>query len=240
MHPGINSLNELRLLQLADSALAIGSASHSFGLEALFMYEHLTIEQLETFLRDYLVEAGRIESAFCRAAHRIGVAAAPMDQFPQRETWRSLNLSLNARKPARETRAGSAALGRRLLKLAMELHECRLFGDALSTVRQEGFEVHHCTAFGLVCGVLGLEEESSVQAYLHQSLVGLISASQRLAPLGQTEASKILWRLKLFIIETAGASLNDALECDNADCFTPMLELASMVHPHMETRLFIS
>jgi urease accessory protein len=239
MNQGINSLNELRLLQLADSALAIGSASHSFGLEALFMYDHLTVEQLETYLRDYLVEAGRLESAFCRAAHRIGVAAAPIDQFPS-AAWRSLNLSLSARKPAREMRAGSAALGRRLLKLAIELHECLLFGDALSTVRQEGFEVHHCTAFGLVCGVLGLDEQSSVRAYLHQSLAGLISASQRLAPLGQTEASKILWRLKPFIVESSGASLNDALEGDDADCFTPMLELAAMVHPHLETRLFIS
>jgi urease accessory protein len=240
MHLEIKALNQLRLLQLADSALAIGSASHSLSLETLFLFEHVTVEQLETFLRDYLVEAGRLESAFCRAAHHIGVAAAPMDQFPQRDTWRSLNQSLGARKPARETRAGSAALGRRLLKLAMELHECRIFREVLSTVRQEGFEVHHCTAFGLICGVFGLDEESSVQAYLHQSLAGLISASQRLAPLGQTDASKILWRLKPFIVETSGTSREIALDCDDADSFTPILELASMVHPYLETRLFIS
>jgi urease accessory protein len=240
MHADIKSLNELRLLQLADSALSIGSASHSFGLEALYFHEHLTVEQLETFLRDYLVEAGQLESAFCRAAHRKGIAAAPMGQFPNEDTWRSINQSLSARKPARETRAGSAALGRRLLKLAIELYESRLFTDASSMARQEGFDVHHCTAFGLICGVIGLDEESSVQAYLHQSLAGLISASQRLAPLGQTDAGKILWRLKPFIVESSWASREGTLDCNDADCFTPMLELAAMIHPYMETRLFIS
>src|ERR1700674_2552922 len=61
----------LRLMQLADSALPIGTTAHSFGLETLVAEGDLDVEQLAPFLRDYLEEAGGVESAFCRLGHRL-------------------------------------------------------------------------------------------------------------------------------------------------------------------------
>src|SRR6185436_16626402 len=95
------ALKLLRLLQLADSALPVGTAAHSFGLETLVAEEALTVPQLETFLADYLVEAGALEANFCRAGR--AVITGP-DKILDQVRWLELNLRLSALKPARESR----------------------------------------------------------------------------------------------------------------------------------------
>lgn len=66
-----SNLRLLQLMQLADSALPIGSTAHSFGLETLVVEDYLTVEHLEAFLREYFEEAGTLESAACRMAYRL-------------------------------------------------------------------------------------------------------------------------------------------------------------------------
>src|ERR1700686_2454719 len=125
----------LRLLQLADSALPVGAAAHSFGLESLIEDALLAADGLESFLHGFLQETGALEAAYCRAAHRLsklhgeGFAAE----------WRYLNQRLSARKLARESRDASVTLGRRFLRLASELlpEETRL----------DVTNAHHVTAF---------------------------------------------------------------------------------------------
>ena len=203
----------LRLLQLADSALPVGAAAHSFGLESLIEDGVLDVEGLESFLQGYLEETGELEAAFCRAAHR----SCPAE-------WRNLNCQLSARKIARESREASLTLGRRLLNLAAGwMPDTGLPADG-----------HHVTAFGLVAGLAGIDERSAVQAWLHQSMAAFISAAQRLAPLGQTRASNILWNLKPHVAQVPD------LRCSETNCFIPLPELAAMRHSRLSTRLFIS
>jgi len=77
-------------------------------------------------------------------------------------------------------------------------------------------------------------------AHLQQVLVGLVSACQRLLPLGQSQASGIVWRLKPTILATIDRSAAVPLDADDIPVFTPLLDLASMRHPTLTTRLFIS
>jgi urease accessory protein len=199
----------LRLLHLADSAISIGGTPHSFGLETLADEGALAPENLEVFLSEHLQETGALEAGFVRRSWKG-------DDLP------ALSENLNARKLARESREASLKLGRRFAELVNQLTKAPLLQTNL----------HHCIAFGAAGAFLGIPEDAVVLAYLNQSIAGLVSACQRLMPLGQVAASKILWNLKPAI---ASASLYE-----EASCFSPYLELASMRHRSLETRLFIS
>jgi urease accessory protein len=221
----------LQLLQLSDSAVPIGSAAHSFGLETLAAEEAVTVDDLVQFLEDYLTEAGARDAAYCRAAHRL--AGAPQESFGP--GWLTLNQQLSALQPARESRAADATLGRRFLQLAATLTRIELLARALGAAKATETNVHHATAFGLAVGALGLSEEEAALAFLQQSITALVSAGQRLMPLGQARASALLWRLHPSMAQAAATT-----DTEVVTIFTPMLDLAAMRHPTLATRLFIS
>jgi urease accessory protein len=229
----MDDLNLLRLIQLADSALPIGSTAHSCGLETLVDDGVLTVAKLADFLRNQICETGSLEAAYCLAAH----ALAETDSFVT--DWLRLNMRLDAIKTARESRAASAALGRRLLQLVRELTDSPLLEEALKAAKLQGAGVHYCAAFGLAGGVLGVERRVAALAYLNQAAAGMVSACQRLLPLGQTAANQLQWQLKAVMIEAVNRAeaLDDVTQ---AVAFNAMIDLASARHPALTTRLFIS
>ena len=104
---------QLRLQQFADSALPIGGAAHSFGIESLVDAGLLDANGLGSFLAGYIEETGALEAAYCAASCELGGAAEP-----DLSKWLGWNMELAARKLARESRDASAAMGRRFLELA--------------------------------------------------------------------------------------------------------------------------
>jgi urease accessory protein len=222
----------LQLLQLCDSALPIGAAAHSFGLETLVDDSTLVVEQLGAFLQDYVSETGALEAAFCRSAYQVGAEQSNIDR------WLDLNMQLDALKMARESRAASTALGRRFMQLVLDLEDNVVLRKAWQAARGDKVGVHHCAAFGLVGGALDLGVENTVLAYLQQSVTGLVSACQRLLPLGQNAAMRIMWDLKPAIVEAANRGKESNV--DDLAAFTPLIDIASMRHPGLTTRLFIS
>ncbi len=209
----------LRLLQIADSAIPIGSLAHSFGLETLVADGDLTLESLPEFMQSHLDESLLLEVVFCRAGY---CAAFDENRLPE------LNCLLSARKPAREARQASLALGRRFRELISALD-----GSAVAIP-----DSHYSIAFGAACCRLEIDQDSCILAYLEQSCASVLSGLVRLMPLGQVHASAILWDLKDSIAKTCDESRD--LDPRRTFSFAPMLENASMRHPFLKTRLFLS
>ncbi len=233
----MNYLAMLRLMQLADSALPIGSTAHSFGLETLVAEGHLEVAQLEAFLGEYLKEVGEFEGAFCRLAYRLA-SIEEQDTFTTQ--WLALNERLSAFKTARESRTASATLGRRLLQLVANLEDVPRLRLALQSTKAAGSDTHYSTAFGLVGGIIAVSETAATLAYLQQSFMGMVSACQRLMPLGQSQASWLIWHLKATLCTVAERSEQTANQIDNVTLYTPLVDISSMRHPFLTTRLFIS
>jgi len=211
----------LSLQQFADSALPIGGAAHSFGIESLVDAVLLSIDNLESFLAAHLEESGTLEAAYCGLSCELAQEDA-LQNFLQ------LNIEYGARRIARESRDASAAMGRRFLHLAARVSDF----DLLAAASQDAHEAHLAPCFGFVAGALGVEPETAAAAYLQQSITTLISACQRLLALGQTRAQEILWNLKPGIVRAAQTRAFSS--------FTPLLDIASARHPNQATRLFIS
>jgi urease accessory protein len=224
------SISALQLLQLADSALPVGSMAHSFGLETLVFDGDIESgvqscpASLGAYIGECLSESLLLDAVFCREAHARALRGASV---------LALNRQLSALKLARESREASLTLGRRFAALASALHR----EPALSGLASLE-ELHHSVAFGYVLGILGIDADLAVSAFIHQCVINIISAAQRLLPLGQIQANRLAWDLKPAILETVEQTRTTSTS--TVCSFAHLPETASMRHCCLPTRLFIS
>jgi urease accessory protein len=227
-----DALQLLRLLHIADSALPVGATAHSFGLETLVQDGDVDLPRLERWLGDYLLEAGTVDAHYCRRAYGIGLRLDKGASELWLRDWRAANQELGALRPARESRAASHALGGRLLRLLADLEPRGAWQAVLGGGEAE---THYCCVFGLGGALLGIDEDTTALALLRQNVAGLISACQRLMPLGQGKAGQLLWKLHGAIAAASAAHPDTA-----PFTFTALLDVGSMRHPQRSVRLFIS
>lgn len=84
----------------------------------------------------------------------------------------------------------------------------------------------------------GFRESDVLLAYAHGFASSLVSASVRLVPLGQSEATAILKRLEPVLAEVAACAVNAGL--DDLGSRSLLSDVASMRHETLATRLFRS
>jgi urease accessory protein len=245
----------LSLLQITDSALPIGSYSHSWGLETFI--QNGTIKNAD--------DATRAINNIIRfsMAPREGVGAALAYRFEKspnrvgnRNSLLALNNCLSASIWVGETHDASVQMGERLLRLAESLGWCKgdqyipLFPpkngirsgngtkDAGTSSNISEGACHHCVAVGFLGAKLDIDINELVPAYLFAATTALVAALVKLVPLGHTDGQRILAQSQPLIAELSNFCLTATLS--DLGGFAPLSEWAAFEHQFLYSRLFQS
>lgn len=226
----------LRLLQLADSALPIGGYSHSWGLEAAIDGSLVRAPaDLERWTDLWLRHAvgpfeGVIVAAACRAAAR--------DDWP---TVLDANDLLRIGLTPPTLRQASRAMGEQLLALAESwpwaVNRVTALRGAAAAAPAFA-EWHHAPVFATLTSAAGATPGEALGVYLHQAALGVIGAGVRAIPIGHTHGQQILARLHDTIRELAEVFAERDLE--TAGSFCPAYEVLCHAQSGLYSRLFRS
>ena len=136
-----------------------------------------------------------------------------------------------------------AALAAALAPSRERLAETMGQGAAFAAVTREvwGFampDMPYPVAVGRAAALAGLPAVPVATLFLQAVASNLVQAAQRLMPLGQTEAQRVLAGLAPLCVEVAGAAAEAGLDGIGGAAFA--IDIASMRHEGMEPRLFRS
>ena len=229
----------LTLLQLVDSFFPTGAFAHSFGLET-YVQNGLVTDQpsCEELLRNALQDAIRNTDAIALAlAYK---SAQTYVNVPDASIGRiaDLDMRLTALKLPRESRNGSVHIGKQFLRNARQLVQHPVLDAYEKRIRSKNCGGHHAIAHGLVAAAASIELPDALLGYLHTYVVGQVSAAVRLIPLGATEGQLTIHALHPYLMEITEFAQNANL--DDLAAFTPGLDIRSMQHERLYSRLFIS
>lgn len=226
----------LRLLQISDSALPIGGYTHSWGLEAAIARRIVAdAESLEQFVRQWLWHTlGPLEGVVVACCCRAGTEQ-------DWETISQANLLLAASIAPPSIRAACREMGEQLLSLCSTwIWSAR--GIAAFETGTPGGRDHriwnHPVVFGLLGALAGGSPVETLQAYLHQAVMGMIGAGVRAIPVGHTHGQQMIAYLHEEIMQLAAAFAERPLS--SAGSGSPFYEVLCDEQTRLYSRLFRS
>ncbi|MBI5043405.1 MAG: urease accessory protein UreF [Nitrospirae bacterium] len=223
----------LNTLQITDSLFPSGAFAHSFGLET-YVSEGLIKNRdgLIRFLTSYLTGMiGRCDAVFARLSYE---SAKNQDIA----NIARLDKLIHSMKLTREMREGSIHIGRQIICVIGEMYKSDLLNMLLNMIKEKSMYGHHPVVSGAVSSVLGMDIEDALLAYLYSNVSGLVAAGIRLIPLGHTDGQRVINEIKPLLVRIAKEA--ESLKEDDISSFAPSIEIMSMRHEYLYTRLFKS
>lgn len=219
----------LRLLQISDTAFPTGAFAHSLAFEAFA--EAGELRDAEDLRRVVSLQLSTLATSDC-VALRAAYGAELEELF-------GIDRRLTATKLTRELRAASQSTGKRFLASVVSLGvENARLRDFTEAVREGETSGNLSVGHGVAAPALGLELDETLHAFLYAGAASLVSAGQKLIPLGGSAAQRVLYELGEEIENTATTS--EHLEVKDMYAFAPTIDIRSMMHERQRTRLYIS
>lgn len=217
--------------QLLDSILPTGGFAHSYGLEAAMQSRIVNNqEDLRLFLIQVVDNIGSLLLPFVYCASRSPEAAA----------WVKLDQLLDATLTNEVGRKASTSQGSALLRVAASVFtEIQPLQDLRRTfLGSTSVSFHHAPIFGLICGLVGFDSETTQRAYMFVAMRDVISAATRLNLIGPLAASVLQHQ----VAPDAEKMLQKWRDRDvsEASQTAPLLDALQGCHAYMFSRLFCS
>ncbi|MER2089579.1 MAG: urease accessory protein UreF [Sporosarcina sp.] len=223
----------LRLFQIHDSAFPIGSYTQTYGMETYIQEDVIrTKEDLTadctSFLFHNLVrgDAILIQEAYAAARERDIERLLYLEQL------------CGAMKLAKESREASVNLGRQFIKTVSPLGTDDFLVEWKNRIDSKEIKGHYAILYGIYSATTGVSAHHAVMTYLFASLNGLVQNAVRAVPFGQTTGVQAMYELIEQVTEAA--ELVSTLTEDDISNNALGIELASMKHEYLFSRLFIS
>jgi urease accessory protein len=224
-------MSVLPLLHLCDSLFPTGAFAHSDGLEwATDARLLVDADQLGDWM-----DACLDQTLACCDGRAVWLSwQAHTDRDWARLV--SINAEVHALKPSAVARQASRAMGARLVKTWTLLYEPADLRHLLTEL-----DVHRIItlpgAFGVVAASAGIAPRTAVDGFIYTRLAACASAAMRLMPIGQHDAHRVL-ASRLRRVDAVVEAIASAP--DRPSSFAPLLDIASMSHQYVHSRLFRS
>lgn len=224
---------QIILMQLADSFFPSGAYTLSHGLESLVQSGSITnTEELETFVRILL--CNKVGSTDLVAlAHAYGAS-----DRGDLEAIAEIDALLFAQTLIEQTRITQRQSGRALLMVAGKTWPHPNLVALSEKTAQGEINCLYPVVFATVAQAAGLTQQSTLAAFVHGFVTGLLGAAIRLGAVGHLQAQQIRLALAsdmVMICEQAPTlSLDEMWSC------TPLIDIAQMRQVRLSRRLFAS
>ncbi|MBV1688500.1 urease accessory protein UreF [Novosphingobium sp. G106] len=219
------------LMSWMSPAWPIGAFAHSGGLEWAVEHGHVTDRASCTDWIVLLIERGAIHNDMVLFVQAWRAAKAG-DSVRLREVAEMAVATQTGFERRLEATAQGAAF-RRIACASIEG-----FPDFLSDIDDE--DLAYSVAAAALFAAQGIDLPQALTAWLHGAVSNLVSAAQRLVPLGQTDGQRVLrtMRESIFAAVTAALALPDGDPFDQLGGSTLLADLGCMAHETQYTRLF--
>ncbi len=232
--PGaLNLAQQLRLLQLCDSAFPTGAFAYSDGLETAVQSGAVqSAADLEQWMDDWLQHTFRT----LEGPALVQIMRAWQEQDLSR--LQQLDEELTAFRPATATRVSSLTLGKRLLKAALPQDASGQLEQLHQQLQDSPLQGNHLLVWGVLAVSLALPDATALSAFAFQRLNSTVSAALRLFAIGQQAGQQVLSDLLTRVPEAVEAV--QAHPDAPRHTFNPWQDVAQMNHRFLYTRLFRS
>lgn len=217
------ALSSIQMMHLADSALPVGGFAFSSGLEAAVKCGMVrTRPELIRYLKSSMQQWGGFELPFIGSFYRDPDAHAFL-------LFDRMMLTTTMRK-------ASIAQARGWFRVLADLFPTLGTFDFKQAFKDAGSAVHYLPLLTICLKKAGASEAQVKELYLFTLLRDQISAAVRLGLIGPAAAQSIQSELEQEMGAILEKSENQTL--NEARRFTPMTEIAQMLHPSLYTKLF--